>query len=131
MLPFGVGQFQNGQEALGYTFLIAESALAVASVTTYIIHQRLWEQYASANPGTVVFETFQSQLETAYNVNIYTTAALGLVTLTGILHAQLTFVPEVRETRVRPQPLPPPPPSLMPKVGAGPSGFVLGLGGRF
>jgi hypothetical protein len=131
MLPFGVGQFQNGQEALGYTFLIAESALAVASVTTNVIHQQLWEQYASANPATVDFNKFESQMKTAYEVNVYTTAALALVTLTGILHAQLTFVPEVRETRVRPQPLPTPPPSLMPKVGAGPSGFFLGLGGRF
>jgi hypothetical protein len=131
MLPFGVGQFQNGHEALGYTFLIAESALAVASVTTYVIHQRLWEQYASSNPGTVDFDKFMSELGTAYNVNIYTTGALALVALTGIVHAQATFVPEVRESRVRPQPLPPPPPSLMPKAGAGPSGFFLGLGGRF
>ena len=129
MVPFGAGQFQNGQEALGYTFLVAESALAIASITSNVIHQGLVWQYATNPPGTLDYEQFTSKRETAYDVNLYTTAALGLVALTGILHAQLTFVPEVRETRVRP--LPPPPPSLTPKVGVGPSGFSLGLGGHF
>jgi len=129
MLPFGAGQFQNGQEVLGYTFLIAESALAIASITTNVIHQGLVGQYATEPPGTLDYEQFISKRDTAYNVNIYTTGALAVVALTGILHAQLTFVPEVRETRVRQ--LPTPPPSLTPKVGVGPSGFSLGLGGNF
>ena len=129
MVPFGAGQFQNGQETLGYTFLIAESLLGVASVTTNIIHQSLIADYASEPAGSVDHPSFMSKLDTAYKVNVYTTGALALVALSGILHAQLTFVPEFRETRVRP--LPPPPPTLMPKVGGGPSGFFLGLSGRF
>jgi tetratricopeptide (TPR) repeat protein len=129
MLPFGVGQFQNGQDALGYTFLIAEAALAAASVTTYVIYQDLNTQYSTAAPGTIDYDSFVSQRDTAYSVNIYTTGAFALVTMAGVLHAQLTFVPEFQETRVRP--LPAPPPTLTPKVGAGPSGFFLGLSGRF
>jgi tetratricopeptide (TPR) repeat protein len=137
MVPFGVGQFQNGQDTLGYTFLVAESVLAIASVTTRIIHEGLIADYADAinqaeaskSGETVDYAKFKSQLDTAYNVNLYTTGAFALVALTGILHAQVTFVPEVRETRVRP--LPPPPPTLTPKVGAGPAGFTLGLEGRF
>jgi len=138
MVPFGAGQFQNGQEVLGYTFLIAESALAVASITTNVIWQGLMADYVPKRfpdpdsdtvTGTVDHPKFESQSETAKNVNRYTTGAFAVVALAGILHAQATFVPEFRETRVRP--LPPPPPSLTPKVGAGPSGFFLGLSGRF
>jgi len=125
MIPFGAGQFQNGQEGLGYAFLVAQSALAVASITSNVIWHGLAAQYS---PG-VDHPKFESQERTAYDVNLYTTGAFAAVALTGILHAQLTFVPEVQETRLRP--LPPPPPSLAPKVGAGPSGFFLGLGGRF
>ena len=136
MVPFGAGQFQNGQEVLGYTFLIAEAALAVASITSSVIYQGLNADYtrarfgdAAQDPGTVNHDKFMSDTALARSVNHYTTAALGVVALTGILHAQLTFVPEFRETRVRP--LPAPPPSLTPKVGAGPSGLFLGLSGRF
>ena len=128
MVPFGAGQFQNGQEALGYTFLVAQSALAVTSIATRIVHDGLIASYVEAT-DPVDFNQFESRLHTARDVNHLSTAALAVVALTGILHAQLTFVPEVRETRVRP--LPPPPPSLTPKVGVGPSGFSLGLGGNF
>ena len=130
MLPFGVGQFQNGQEALGYTFLVAEAALAVASVTSSMIRDGLIANYVEA-AEPVDFPQFQSRLHTARDVNHYTTAALALVALTGIIHAQATFVPEVRETRLRPLPAPPPSLTLTPKVGAAPSGFFLGLSGRF
>jgi tetratricopeptide (TPR) repeat protein len=129
MLPLGAGQFQNGQEALGYTFLLAESALVVASVSSYVVYMNLIAGYAEAK-GRVDFDPFQSRLDTAYQVNLYSTGALALVTLAGIVHAQATFVPEVVEAP-RLRPLPPPPPSVTPKVGAGPSGFYLGLSGRF
>jgi hypothetical protein len=130
MIPFGAGQFQNGQEGLGYTFLLVESALAVTSVAAYVVHSQLIADYVSPPSGTVDYDKFSSQLNTAYDVNVYSTATLAVVALAGILHAQITYVPEVQETRVRPLP-PPPPLPVTPKVGAGPSGFFLGLGGRF
>jgi tetratricopeptide (TPR) repeat protein len=129
MLPLGAGQFQNGQDALGYTFLLAESALGVASVSSYVIYMNLIAGYAEAK-GRVDYDPFNSQLDTAYNVNVYSTGALALVALAGIIHAQATFVPEVVEPP-RLRPLPPPPPQLMPKIGAGPAGFSLQLEGRF
>jgi tetratricopeptide (TPR) repeat protein len=137
MIPFGAGQFQNGQEGLGYAFLVAQSALAVASVASYVVYSGLVADFTEqtrrredATPSSPIdFPKFESQYNTAYDVNLYSTVGLAAVALTGILHAQLTFVPEVQETRLRP--LPPPPPPLIPKVGAGPSGFFLGVGGRF
>jgi tetratricopeptide (TPR) repeat protein len=128
MVPFGAGQFQNGQQELGYTFLLAESALAVTSIASGVIHMNLVADYAS-HPGTADFDKFTSDRVTARDVNRYSAGALALVALVGIVHAQLTFIPEVQEMRQRP--LPPPPPAVTPKVGMGPSGFFLGVGGRF
>jgi tetratricopeptide (TPR) repeat protein len=125
MLPFGAGQFQNGQEGLGYAFLVAESALAVTSITSNVIWHGLIAQYSNE----VDHQQFTSKVNTAYDVNLYSTGALAVLALAGVIHAQLTFVPEVRETRLHP--LPPPPPTMTPKVGAGPSGFFLGISGRF
>jgi tetratricopeptide (TPR) repeat protein len=130
MIPFGAGQFQNGQEGLGYAFLVAESALAVASAASFVVYNGLIADVSSKlGKEPIDFPNFESKLNTAFDVNQYSNAALAVVALAGIVHAQLTFVPEVQETRFRP--LPPPPPPLTPKVGAGPSGFFLGLGGRF
>src|SRR5262245_33265473 len=40
-IPFGVGQFQNGQTGLGYAFLISEALLAGTSITAGVIHMQL------------------------------------------------------------------------------------------
>lgn len=128
MVPFGAGQFQNGQEGLGYGFLVVETALSAASIASSVVHMRLVANYSTAT-GTVDYNQFSSALETADQINAYSTGALAIVALAGIIHAQATFVPEVQETRFRA--LPPPPPPVTPKVGVGPSGFFLGLAGRF
>jgi hypothetical protein len=130
MIPFGAGQFQNDQEGLGYALFVTEAALAVTSVASNIIDQSLVAGYVDPNTvGTPDYNKFKSNHETATMVNHYATGALAVIALAGIIHAQATFVPEVQEIRVRP--LPPPPPALTPKVGAGPTGFFLGLSGRF
>jgi tetratricopeptide (TPR) repeat protein len=128
MIPFGVGQFQNRQEGLGYAFLLAESALAITSMASFAIHTGLIATYSTATEP-IDFDKFESQLNTAFDVNRYSNVALAAVALAGIIHAQVTFVPEFTETRLRP--LPQPPPTLTPKVGAGPSGVFLGISGRF
>jgi len=130
MIPFGVGQFQNGQDGLGYVFLVAESALAVTSIVSNVVYSQLMSGYVNeSNKAKVDYDTSNAQLDTAYNVNLYSTVGLAAVAVAGIIHAQATFVPETQEVRMRP--LPPPPPQFMPKVGIGPAGFSLTLGGRF
>jgi tetratricopeptide (TPR) repeat protein len=129
MIPFGVGQFQNDQDGLGYVFLLAESALAVTSIVSNVVYSQLIAGYAEEKAAAVDYEKFKSQVDTAFNVNVVSTTGLAVVALAGIIHAQATFVPETREVRMRP--LPPPPPQFMPKVGIGQAGFSLTLGGRF
>jgi hypothetical protein len=126
-LPFGVGQFQNGQEGLGYAFFFTEAVLAGTSIVTGVIHTRLVAQYSGAQTD-VNYDDFVSRKNTMFDLNVLSGAALAVVAISGIVQAEVAFVPEVRETRTRPIPQPPP---LTPTVGAGPSGFTLGLQGRF
>src|SRR5262249_23916871 len=44
-LPFGAGQFENGQRGKGYAFLISEGTLAAASLTLRVVKQ---EEYPDA-----------------------------------------------------------------------------------
>jgi len=127
-LPFGVGQFQNGQDGLGYALLVTEALLAGVSITAGVIHTQLVADYPNYEPGQVVYDDFVSRKNTARDVSVYSTAALAVIAIGGVVHAQLTFVPEVRESRPRPIPKPP---QLTPTVGMAPSGFVLGFSGKF
>jgi tetratricopeptide (TPR) repeat protein len=126
-VPFGVGQFQNGQEGLGFAFLIGEAILAGTSITAGVIHMQLIADYSRA-PTSVNYDDFVSRKNATLDLSIYSSAALAVIALGGIIQAEATFVPQVREIRTRPIPQPP---RVLPAVGLAPSGFTLGLEGRF
>jgi hypothetical protein len=108
LIPFGFGQFQNREYGLGYTLLVSEAALASLSLGSIIVQSRLATQaYELQRTGTVKdYQQTQSAWGTARTLSFWGFAALAAG---GILHAQLEFVPEFRETRRRPLP-----PSLAP-----------------
>jgi hypothetical protein len=145
-LPFGVGQFQNGQTALGWVFLSTESLLLAGGgigqlVTLYNENQA--NQALAQNAGTQY--EYRSRAEDAFIVGNLFTAGFALVAIAGIVHAQLTFVPARIEVRTRD--LPPMPhsgflePLVLPLAGvrAGsergeperPVGAILGVLGHF
>jgi len=126
-VPFGAGQFQNGEEALGYAFLIGEAVLAGTSLAAGVIHMNLIADYSRA-PTSVQYEDFISRKNTTLFLSTYSSLALAVIALGGIIQAEATFVPEVREIRTRPIPQPPP---VLPTVGLSPSGITMGLEGRF
>jgi hypothetical protein len=124
MIPFGAGQFQNGQTGLGWTFLLSEGALAIGSG----IAAGFWYYYVqqeqtglSHNNGTA-----EGYRNLAAGWSLGGDIAFGgfaLLAAIGVVHAQLTFVPEHVETRKRPLP----PISVAPTIVPG----GLGLVGRF
>jgi tetratricopeptide (TPR) repeat protein len=126
-IPFGVGQFQNGQKELGYTLLFSEALLAGTSLVSGVIHMQLISDY-TRDPTIVDYQDFVSRKNTTYNLSVYSSAAFAILALGGIVQAEVEFVPETREIRTRPVP---PPPPVTPTVGATDSGFMLGLRGRF
>ncbi len=126
MLPFGVGQFQNGQSTLGWTLLVGESVFALGSVVggvgmLYNVVQQ------DDNAG-------QSQLAQGYHDRavawfVAGDVFFGLFAVTaagGVLHAQLTFVPE--HVTIRKRDIPPPPQVTLAPI-LGPAG--VGLRGSF
>jgi len=140
-LPFGIGQFQNGDTSVGWAFLVSEVLAGATTMATAIVVAGY--EGVDVTPGptpttaggertTVDIEQLNRRIETATVVNRVAFGAWAALTLAGIVHAQLTFVPE--RVTVRRRPVPPPPPSFSasPTVSVVPGGGLgLGLTGRF
>jgi hypothetical protein len=144
LVPFGVGQFQNGQTVLGWTFLASQSLLVIGSaisqvVTTYNVNQMndAIQTRSSTAAG------YHDRAEAAFWATDLFTAGFAIVAIAGIIHAEATFVPEYVE--IRPRPLPPLSlaPVLLPVMGRVPegrspaagaqgvTGAIVGIGGSF
>ncbi len=98
-MPFGVGQFHNGQAGLGWLLLGGEGLLAVASVTSWALHQSL-RSAAQRNPQA---DAFADGLRIT---NWVTTGLLALLAAAGIVQAHLAYEPVRRLRRRRPLPEP-------------------------
>jgi hypothetical protein len=136
VLPFGVGQFQNGQDAAGWLFLSAESLLAIGSVVggAFTLYDAGQAQDA-LNRHDNTASVYNARARTAALVGDTFAAGFALVAVAGIMHAEFTFVPETTEVRRRP--IPPLSLSFTPwlepapgREGSGAGGLV-GLHGRF
>ena len=110
-MPFGIGQFQNGQFGWGVAFLTSELLLLAANVVAYTYTVRMIGNYDSS----------KRKLVQALTVTQYSALALfGLAWSLGIFHARLHFVPAVESPEtVREIPLT--------EVKKGPPGMVLTL----
>jgi hypothetical protein len=124
LVPFGVGQFQNGQDTLGAAFLTVELAAALGSfigagLTLYNAGQAN-EAFKRQDPSD---KAYQSHAQLAALAGDIFAAGFFFSAAVGVVHAEATFVPEHTEIRKRALS----PISLSPIIG--PSG--LGLAGSF
>jgi hypothetical protein len=129
-VPFGVGQFQNGDDTLGTVFLATETLLLATTVTAVSIEL---DTHAQAGGERVDSRPFNEQLKVAHVVELAAGAAFFLTSGLGVLEAQLNFVPEQRlRARARKSPVPPASSfRLTPTVQSSRGGAVLGVVGRF
>ena len=106
-VPFGAGQFQNGQNALGWIFLGVESALVIGTIITVPIYvnalDRRNDEHAAGDPDHKE-DAYANRAATTQVVNLGLAAGLGLVMAGGILQAHLGFVPESLDIKARPIP---------------------------
>lgn len=135
LLPFGAGQFQNRQYALGWIFLGTEAALVAGGLITYPIyyHQRslAFDSYVQRDPPSRTNQLLDNMTTTQY-VNGAFYGAAALVAVAGIIQAQAAYVPQVVEIRKRPLPTASIAPTATPIIADGKSaGAMMGVVGRF
>jgi hypothetical protein len=96
ILPFGVGQFQNGQSDLGWVFLSGEALLTVASTVAGVVSiydQAQRNDAIGRGDGPAAQAYNQNAQSAAYAADALAGGVL-LMAIVGALHAELTFVPE-------------------------------------
>ena len=100
-VPFGAGQFQNGDNTAGGILLGVESLLLGTCITAMIIDEHLANR--SRDVGIDTHELYSKRAD-AYRVIVASSWGLIGVMAGGIVHANWRFVPERRVTRLRPLP---------------------------
>ena len=111
LVPFGVGQFQNGQVRKGWFFMGVESGLAAVSVAAFVTNFALFGVYPrrscrimpmenpDGSPGQCPDEQVDRSDETLsrnlLRVQVATGAAFFGVAIWGIIDAVRNFQPEV------------------------------------
>lgn len=118
-IPFGVGQFQNGDLALGVFFATTEALTLTAATISYAYHASLPRDPIDANEA-------RDAASAARVINWISLGAFVALAVGGITQAQISFVPESHETRTRP--LPKGIASIRPFASPSSGGAVFGLG---
>lgn len=132
MLPFGVGQLQNGDHALGAFFMATETLGTGAAIVTAVVH----DAKASANPAlpdpdtgrTIDIDALTNELSTLRTINHVSFGVTAGLAALGIVQAQIAFVPE--RVRVEKRPIPKRP-SVTPTASLAPGSIGVGLVGSF
>ncbi len=107
-LPFGVGQFQNGKDGLGWVLLSSEIVLSGAALVSTVAFVNLQTKgvnalnsRSSATEQAFLSSQVNRDLRAWYTVATVSSYGFAAVALGGILESQLNFVPEVSFPRRR------------------------------
>jgi hypothetical protein len=126
-LPFGVGQFQNGDKGLGWFFLISQAAMGSTSIITSASLLR----YEGLNESEIDTHAVNSIIANIRIVNGVAVGAFASLVVAGVIQAQVGFVPERVSTRPRRLAPKPASPRALPLVSLMPGGVFLGAAGQF
>ncbi len=116
LVPFGVGQFQNGKPALGAVFLGLEAACIIGTGVTFAMYrldisrgaEAIADQTLTRRDALLRYQAYTDRAEVIRIVNLTFAAAAGLAMAIGILEAQIGFVGDTSAIRARPLPQKPP-----------------------
>jgi len=106
-LPFGAGQFQNGDTVLGWTFLVSESALVIATGITLPMYAYARGRAQEEAPNDIdrKAQVYQDRADNIRTLNLSLAGAFLAIAVTGIVQANLSYVPERVETKKRDLPI--------------------------
>jgi tetratricopeptide (TPR) repeat protein len=120
MVPFGVGQFQNGHVSLGAILAVSEGSLLAIGVVSWAVHENLRGLQPTASERD---EYSLTERATRYT-NQISTALLAVLAITGVVDAQLRFQGTREYERKRPLPADL---SMKTDFSVGPTGMQLRL----
>jgi hypothetical protein len=103
LLPFGAGQFQNRQKPLGWTLLASETLFVAgsavgAALTLYNVDQA---NAAILRRDQTAAQAYQARAQDAALWGDVFAASFAVTAIVGIVHAEVTFVPQQVEVRRR------------------------------
>jgi tetratricopeptide (TPR) repeat protein len=133
LVPFGVGQFQNDADGLGWFFAISEALAVAGSIASAAVAF----DFAAVDCRTYVDPDtgeqadcgeLESSFTVARTVNWVSFGSAIALALAGIIEAQISFVPQTTSTRKRELP---PKVRVTPQVEATDTGAALGIQVRF
>ncbi len=124
-VPFGAGQFQNGDTALGICFAAGEALLGGASIATMLLANHLASVTPSGPTQPAAVASLNQRIDGTVTANRVSFAGWAALTAAGIIEAEVTFAPR------RAAPPDGERPSLSATLAAVPGGGFLGLRGRF
>lgn len=119
-LPFGIGQFQNGDRGLGIGMAAGQASLAGLTMVSFFFHRSLRGERDEPGLSSSAFV----RAERAWRIaNWVSLAGLGTLITIGIIEAHTSFRSSVRRERPRelPEGLQEAPPSPVLEVGLGPT----------
>jgi tetratricopeptide (TPR) repeat protein len=115
LMPFGIGQVQNGHGSLAAVLAVSEGSLLLISFVSWLVHENLRGQ----TPAPSQRDEFSVTERVSRYTNQVSLGLFGALALTGIIDAQLRFQGDQESIRKRPLP---------PDLRQGPS-VSLGAGG--
>jgi hypothetical protein len=108
LVPFGAGQFQNGQDDLGWMFLVIEAIAAVGAFASVAVHDSFQAQLTTVTALRSDLRAQINDILRATEIINWTSGSLfGVFAIAGIIQAQLDFqaMHVVRTRREVPAPL--------------------------
>lgn len=122
LAPLGIGQFQNGQNTLGWIFAATEAVTGITSIIT----GGMVSYYSGVDPKTVNEQgqpvdlpALSQKIQVASTINRIAFGAWAGLTVAGIIQAQVAFVPQVTTIIKRPTPKRPEKPTASLRAGPG------------
>jgi len=100
LMPFGIGQVQNGHGSLGAVLAVSEGSLLLISFVSWLVHENLRGQ----QPAPDQRDEFNLTERVSRYTNQVSLGLFGVIALTGIIDAQLRFQGDVDQVRKRPLP---------------------------
>ncbi len=95
-IPFGVGQFQNGNVGLGITFATGEALMGAASIASAVVTHKLASTRVNG-PGPVNLTRLNESLRLSVTANQIAFSAWAALTVAGVIEAQVSLVPRRRD----------------------------------